>query len=86
MRIQTHENRHKPTENGRINPLTKRECEVATLLAEGLSVKEVAKSLHVSAKTVDTHKTRLMSKLGVHNRVELVRVALQNGLTSLHLH
>jgi len=68
--------------NGRRGPvdLTHREREVLKLLAEGHTVRAVAEVLHLSQKTVDTHKTNLMRKLGLHNRVELVKYAIQNKL------
>lgn len=57
------------------SPLTHREREVLKLLAEGLTVREVAEILGLSQKTVDTHKTNLMKKLQLRNRVQLVRYA-----------
>lgn len=68
--------------NGRRGPveLTHREREVMKLLAEGHTVKAVAAMLGLSQKTVDTHKTNLMRKLNLHNRVELVKYAIHNKL------
>ncbi len=63
--------------------LTHREREVLKLLAEGHTVKEVADLLHLSQKTVDTHKTNLMKKLDIHNRVELVKYAIQRKIIQL---
>lgn len=63
--------------------LTHREREVMKLLAEGNTVKTVAGILGLSQKTVDTHKTNLMKKLDIHNRVELVRYALNEKLIEL---
>jgi DNA-binding NarL/FixJ family response regulator len=63
--------------------LTHREREVMKLLAEGSTVKQVAELLGLSQKTVDTHKTNLMKKLGIHNRVELVRWSVENKLIQL---
>lgn len=60
-------------------PLTNREVEVARLIAQGYSNKEVAARLHISVKTVETHKARLMEKLGIESRVELVRYAMDEG-------
>jgi two-component system, NarL family, response regulator NreC len=56
--------------------LTPRENEVLKLLAEGHSVKKIAGILNVSPKTVDVHKTRLMKKLDIHNRANLVKYAV----------
>jgi len=53
---------------------------VLDLLARGLSVREVAQRLSLSTNTIDNHKARLMRKLGLHKVVELVRVALGEGL------
>ncbi len=58
--------------------LSLREREVLKLVAEGLSVKEIAIRLNVGAKTVDTHKYNLMSKLDIHNAAGLIRYAIQN--------
>lgn len=63
--------------------LTDREREVLKLLAEGLSTKEAASRLGLSAKTVDAHKTNLMRKLDIHGRAELIRWAIQNKLIRL---
>ena len=63
--------------------LTHREREVLKLLAEGNTVKETAKILSLSQKTVDTHKTNLMKKLDIHNRVELVRYAIDEKIIQL---
>jgi two-component system response regulator NreC len=60
--------------------LTDREREVLKLLADGLSVKEVAARLGRSAKTADVHKYNLMRKLGVHDRTGLVRYAIAHRL------
>jgi len=63
--------------------LTTREREVLQLVAEGLTSKEVASTLGVSARTVESHRARLMQKLGVHKVSGLVRVALREGLLSV---
>ncbi len=60
--------------------LTNRELEVLTLLAEGFSLKQVALRLGRSYKTADRHKTNLMRKLEIHDRVELARLAIRAGL------
>ena len=63
--------------------LTGREKEVLRLLAEGLTNKEIAKLLVISPKTVDSHKTRLMAKLELRNRAELIKYALQKKIISM---
>jgi len=63
--------------------LSPREKEVLQLLAEGLSTKEIADRLHVSAKTADTHRQRVMNKLGLRSVAELTKYAVREGLSSL---
>ncbi len=63
--------------------LTSPERQVLQLLAEGLSIKEIAKRLHMSPKTVDARHRSIMGKLGVSSVAELVKHALRTGLTSL---
>jgi len=60
--------------------LTERERQVLKLVAEGHSTKKIAELMFVSPKTVEGHKTRLMAKLGVHDRVELVKYALRRRI------
>lgn len=60
--------------------LTEREREVLRLVAEGYTTREIADLLVVSPKTVEGHKSSLMSKLGLRNRVELVRYAIRKGI------
>jgi DNA-binding NarL/FixJ family response regulator len=60
--------------------LTEREIEVLRYLARGLSKKEVASMMHLSPKTIESHSTRLMDKLDIHDRVELARYAIREGL------
>ena len=63
--------------------LTDREREVLQLLAEGHTAKEIASQLHVSVKTVETHRQQIMHKLNIHTVAELTKYALREGLTSL---
>ena len=60
--------------------LTPRETEVLKLVAEGQTSKQIAETLVISEKTVDRHRTNILEKLGLHDRVELVRFAIRNGL------
>lgn len=60
--------------------LTDRETQVLRYLAQGLSKKEIGRLLHVSANTVNRHATGLMMKLDIHDRVELARFAIREGL------
>ncbi|MCQ2603442.1 MAG: response regulator transcription factor [Spirochaetia bacterium] len=60
--------------------LSTREQEILNLLVEGLSTRDIARRLFISGKTVETHKTNIMSKLNCKNLVELVRYAINIGL------
>jgi DNA-binding NarL/FixJ family response regulator len=61
-------------------PLSDREREVLTYTAEGYSSSEIGRKLFLSPKTVDTYRSRIMQKLGLTHRSELVRFALKTGL------
>lgn len=60
--------------------VTQREREVLKLLAEGYSNKEIADFLHISVKTVEKHRSNLISKLDIHNVAQLTTFAIQKGL------
>jgi DNA-binding NarL/FixJ family response regulator len=60
--------------------LSPREREILQSLAEGLSSREIASRLHVSPRTVDTHRVRIMKKLDLHKASQLVRFAIRAGL------
>lgn len=60
--------------------LSPRELEVAMLLSQGLRQEDIAKRLSLSAKTVNTHKTRLFQKVGIQDSIALARLAAQYGL------
>jgi two-component system response regulator NreC len=60
--------------------LSDREREILVLLAEGLSLKEIATKLDLSVKTIDAHKYNLMRKLDLHDRSELIRYAIRKKL------
>lgn len=60
--------------------LTKREYEILGLIAMGRSNKELAEALFISDKTVQTHKTNIMEKLGLRNTAELVRYAIKHNI------
>ncbi len=64
----------------REDPLTTREREVVKLIAESYSTKQIAETLVISEKTVDRHRTNILQKLGMHDRVELTRYAIRSGL------
>lgn len=63
--------------------LTEREREVLQLLAEGRATREIAEQLHVSAKTVATHRQNIMDKLDLHSVAELTQYAIGQGLVTL---
>ena len=65
---------------GRPSELTPREEEVVKLVAEAHTNKEIAEILHLSEKTVENHRSNAMRKLGMRDRVELVRYAIRRGL------
>ncbi len=61
-------------------PLTPRETEVLRLIVQGYTNRQIGKELHISVRTVDGHRANLSRKLGLRNRVELVRYARDHGL------
>ena len=63
--------------------LTGRELEVLRLIVDGLTSREIAESLVISPNTVERHRQNIMSKLGLHNRAELVRYAISKGLVEV---
>lgn len=60
--------------------LTPREEEILKLIAEGESAREIANTLNISAKTVDRHRTNILAKLGLRDRLALTRYAIRSGL------
>ncbi|HLO63247.1 MAG TPA: response regulator transcription factor [Azonexus sp.] len=73
----------KRAEESPLESLSQREREILQLLVEGRSGIEIARQLHVSPKTVDTYRSRMMQKLGIGDLPGLVKFALQHGLTTL---
>jgi len=63
--------------NGKRHP---REWEVLRLIAQGVMLNQIAELLHLSPKTVTTHKTHLMEKLGIGNNADLIRYAIEHKL------
>ena len=64
----------------RADPLTPREQEVVKLIAESYSTRQIADALVISEKTVDRHRANILEKLGMHDRVQLTRYAIRQGL------
>lgn len=81
--IEVYQETAKATVIDRYETLTTREREVLHLSAEGCTSGEIAKRLGISARTAETHRTHLMSKLGLHTQVELIRYALRRGIIQL---
>jgi DNA-binding NarL/FixJ family response regulator len=74
------------TSGGKPSPfaqLTGREREVLGLIAEGRSNKDIANKFGISVRTIETHRERIMRKLGINNVAGLTKFAINNGLTSL---
>jgi DNA-binding NarL/FixJ family response regulator len=63
--------------------LSRREREVLQLLAEGGSTAQIADQLHLSVKTVETHRKRIMDKLDLRSIAELTKYAIREGITAL---
>jgi DNA-binding NarL/FixJ family response regulator len=66
--------------SGPVEPLTLREREVLKLIAEAHTNREIGELLHLAEKTVESHRANLLRKLGMRDRVELVRYAIRRGL------
>lgn len=66
-----------------LGKLTPRQREVLQLLAEGKSAKEIAKTLHISTRTVEFHKYRMMEELCIETTAELVQFAIKHGIISI---
>ncbi len=71
------------SEPSTVSVLTKREREILQLIAEGFSSIQIASRLHVSEKTVSTHRRKIMEKLSIFNVAGLTKYAVREGLTSL---
>jgi len=70
----------KKSESTAYEKLTAREKQVFILITEGKSIKEIADILFVSAKTIEKHRTRISSKLGIQNRMKLLKYAIKIGV------
>jgi RNA polymerase sigma factor (sigma-70 family) len=75
--------RDRVDEEDLLSRLSPREREVLQLVVEGNSSAEIAETLYLSPKTVETYRSRLMQKLEIHDIPGLVKFALQHGLTTL---
>ena len=72
----------RPLEAQRVASLSPREREVLVLLAEGLTVDEIASRLDIASKTASIHVMRTYRKLGVNNAIQALRIAIRCGLVS----
>ena len=63
--------------------LSEREKEVIRLIASGASSREIAEKLHISVRTVDTHRANVMERLGVHSSAELIVCAIREGIVNV---
>jgi DNA-binding NarL/FixJ family response regulator len=78
--IRDHLERAIDGDDSRSDPLSPRESEVVKLIAEGHSGREIAELLTISEKTVERHRSNILEKLGMRDRVELTRYAIRRGL------
>ena len=72
-------------DGGDLEPLTDREREVLILIAEGYTNQQVARTLHISPKTVDAHRMNIMNKLDLHSRTALIKYAIRKGLVHVDI-
>ena len=80
--IRNYIEKEKPGQGGVFGRLTAREHQVLQMVVEGSTSVEIAKKLHISARTVELHRAHILHKLDLHSQTELVRFALQHGLIS----
>ena len=74
----------KETEQSRLlKKLTPRQREILTLIAEGSTMKDIARTLHISVKTAESHRAQLMERLDIHEVAGLVRFAIRMGLVNV---
>jgi DNA-binding NarL/FixJ family response regulator len=73
---------HIVRQRSRLAELSERQLQVLGYLAQGRRVKDVAEAMHLSEKAVESHKYRIMNQLNIHDRVELCRFAIREGLIS----
>jgi DNA-binding NarL/FixJ family response regulator len=78
--VREHLERARRGEAARTDPLTARELEVVKLIAEARTNDEIARELSISKKTVGRHRSNILQKLGMHDRVQLTRYAIRRGL------
>jgi two-component system response regulator NreC len=80
MVINNYMQRARGDEDEVCDTLTTREREILQLIAEGNTNKKIAEALFISPKTVETHRTHIMDKLNIHDRIGLVKYAIRKGM------
>jgi DNA-binding NarL/FixJ family response regulator len=80
--VQDYLSSNSPEESSAFQMLSPREREVLQLIAEGKTSAKIADSLHISIKTVETHRQKIMDKLKTRSVAELTKYAIREGLTS----
>jgi DNA-binding NarL/FixJ family response regulator len=80
---QSSEHQQKEPSKGTSGILSERECEVLKYIALGKNHQQIADELHISARTVDTHRNNIMRKTNLHDTASLVRYAIQEGIISV---
>ncbi|HPA82568.1 MAG TPA: response regulator transcription factor, partial [Thermoanaerobaculales bacterium] len=83
--VEDYAQRLSPALGSALEKLSVREREVLQMIAEGHSTAAIAERLHVSRKTVETHRKNMMAKLELRNVAELTKFAIREGLTSLDI-
>ena len=82
--LEAFSHRAKPTRKAKRKiELSERESEILQMISEGKSSKDIAATLNISIKTVETHRQHIMQKIGIHNVAALTKFAIREGLTSL---
>ncbi len=74
------ENKRDTNQTSPFSKLTRREREILQLIAEGLSTKQIAQNLNISTNTAHVHTNNIMQKINIHNRTDLARFALKEGI------
>lgn len=81
--VQDYVRHHPSPDRPSATRLTPREREVLQAMAEGLNTKQIAQCLHVSTKTIETHRRQVMEKLQINNVAHLTKYAIREGITPL---
>ncbi|HEX8100174.1 MAG TPA: response regulator transcription factor [Actinomycetota bacterium] len=82
LRYLRHRRHQESTERQRANRLTPRQTEILQLMADGVPVQEIARRLHMSPYTLRTHVQNILTRLGVHTKLEALAVAIRHGKIS----